>query len=198
MVTKREKILKFAEKHGVFRAADCGVREPRAALSRMVARNELVRVGRGLYALQDHEISEYHSFVEASKCYPGGVICLISALYFHGIGTQMPYATWMMRKDRKSTPADTVPVHFVYSKGPPFLFGIEKHVIEGIKVMIYNPAKTIADCFKYRNKIGLDIAIEALQDGWEKKMFTMDELWNAVTVCRVQNIIQPYIEMLVK
>jgi len=198
METVKEQIMDVAKKESVFRAGDIpGVADPRSTLYRMVSQGELVRVGRGLYALHNAEISENHSLVLATKRYPRGVICLISALYFHEIRTQLPYETWMMRQDRRVALDNGFPVRFVYSTGNVFTYGIEKHHIEGIEVSIYSPAKTVADCFKYRNKIGLDVAIEALQEGWRAKRFTMDEIWSAAKVCRVQTIIQPYAEMLV-
>lgn len=197
MKTIKERILDVANRQSVFRAGDISdVAEPRAALSRMVARGELVRIGRGLYSLTNVDIGENHSLAEAAMRYPGGVICLISALYFHGIGTQLPYETWMMRKDRRMAPNKKFPVRFVYCTGAVFSFGVERHYIEGTEVSVYTPAKTIADCFKYRNKIGFDVAIEALQEGWRAKLFDMDELWAAVKACRVQRTIQPYVEML--
>lgn len=199
MKTIREQILDIAEKQSLFRAGDIpGTRKPRADLCRMVANGELIRIGRGLYSLPDIEIGENHSLVEAVKLYRGGVICLISALYFHRIGTQIPYETWIMRQNRNVVPVKGSPVRFVYSSGNAFSFGIEKHIIEGTEVSIYSPAKTVADCFKYRNKIGLDVALEALQEGWRAKLFTLNELYAAVKVCRVQKIIQPYLEMLVQ
>ncbi|NOY70052.1 MAG: transcriptional regulator [Deltaproteobacteria bacterium] len=199
MKTVKEQILDIARKQSVFRAGDIpNVEKPRTELCRMVAQGELVRVGRGLYSLPDAEIGENHSLAEAVKQYHGGVVCLISALYFHRIGTQLPYETWLMRQDRNVAPVKGFPVRFFYCTGNAFSFGIEKHTIEGTKVSIYTPAKTVADCFKYRNKIGLDVAIEALREGWKAKLFTMDELWVAVKVCRVQKIIQPYVEMLVQ
>lgn len=198
MKTIKEQILNVAKKQSVFRAGDIPVSEPRTTLSRMVAHGELVRIGRGLYSLPDADIGENHSLAEAVKQYPGGVICLISALYFHGIGTQLPYETWMMRHDRRTAPDKAFPVRFVYCTSDVFSFGIEKHTIEGTEVSIYTPAKTVADCFKYRNKIGLDVAIEALREGWRARLFTMDELWAAVKHCRVRRTIQPYVEMLVQ
>lgn len=198
MKTTKDKILDVAGKQSVFRAGDIpDVRKPQTELCRMVADGELIRVGRGLYSLPDAEVGENHSLVEAVKLYPGGVICLISALYFHRIGTQLPYETWIMRQNRNVAPVKGSPVRFVYCTGDAFSFGVEKHMIEGTEVSIYSPAKTVADCFKYRNKIGLDIALEALQEGWKAKLFTMNELYAAVKVCRVQKIIQPYMEMLV-
>lgn len=199
MKTIKEQILDVAKQQSVFRAGDIpDATEPRSTLSRMVSQGELVRVGPGLYALPNADIGENHSLAEAVKRYPGGIICLISALYFHGIGTQMPYEIWMMRQDRRMTPDKDFPVRFVYCTGAVFTYGIEKHNIEGTEVRIYTPAKTIADCFKYRNKIGLDVAIEALREGWREKLFIMDEFWAAVKVCRVQRTIQPYVEMLVQ
>jgi predicted transcriptional regulator of viral defense system len=199
MKTLREKILEVARKQSVFRAGDVrDATDPRSTLHRMAAQGEIVRVGRGLYALADAKISGNHSFVEATKRYPGGVICLTSALFFHGIGTQMPYEIWMMRPDRKMTPNKDFPIRFVYCTGAAFSHGVETHRIEGMDVSIFTPPKTIADCFKYRNKIGLDVAVEALKEGWRAKRFTMDELWEAAKVCRVQRIIQPYVEMLVQ
>lgn len=199
MKTVRDQILDIAAKQSVFRAGDItNVRKPQTELCRMVTNGELIRVGRGLYSLPDAEISENHSLVEAVKLYHGGVICLISALYFHRIGTQLPYETWIMRQNRNVAPVKGSPVRFVYCTGDAFSFGIEKHMIEGTEVSIYSPAKTVADCFKYRNKIGLDVALEAFQEGWRAKLFTMNELYAAVKVCRVQKIIQPYMEMLVQ
>ena len=199
MKTIREKVLEVARKQSVFRVGDLqDATDPRSTLRRMAAQGEIVRVGRGLYALPDAEVNEYHSLAEATKRYPGGVICLTSALFFHGIGTQMPYETWMMRPDRKMTPNQNIPIRFVYCTGAAFSHGMETHRIKGTEVSIYALAKTIADCFKYRNKIGLDVATEALQEGWREKRFTMDELWKAAKVCRVQSIIQPYVEMLVQ
>lgn len=194
----KQKIKDVAATQSVFRAGDIPVAEPRATLSRMVVQGELLRVGHGLYSLPDAEIGENHSLAETVKRYPGGVICLISALYYHGIGTQLPYETWMMRKDRRVAPKTGFPVRFVYCSGDAFSYGVEEQAIGGANVKIYTPAKTVADCFKYRNKIGLDVAIEALQEGWRAKQFTMDELWSAVTICRVQNPIRPYLEMLVQ
>lgn len=192
-----EKVLETARSHPVFRAGDVrGAIDPRSTLRRMVARGELVQAGRGLYAFPDAELSANHALVEAVKRYPGGVICLISSLVFHGIGTQMPYETWMMRRDRKAAPTQGPSVRFVYCTGSVFSYGIETHTIEGVKIEIYAPDKTVADCFKYRNKIGLDVAIEALREGWRAERFTMDELWTAARACRVQGVIQPYLEML--
>ncbi len=197
MKTTREMIIDVAKKLSVFRAGDLPDSiDPRSTLCRMISQGDLVRIKRGLYALPDAEISRHHSLAEAVKRYPGGIICLISALFFHEIGTQMPYEIWMMRQDRRMVPDKSFPVRFVYCTGRTFTYGMETHRIEGTEVVIHNPARTVADCFKYRNKIGLEVAIEALREGWKAKRFAADELWAAARVCRVQKIMQPYMEML--
>jgi predicted transcriptional regulator of viral defense system len=155
-------------------------------------------MGRGLYALSNAEVSAHHSLAEAAERHPSAVICLVSALVYHGIGTQMPYETWMMRHDRKAAASGGSSVRFVYCTGAPFSYGVETYTIEGVKVKIYSPSKTVADCFKYRNKIGLDVAIEALREGWRARCFTMDDLWRAAKVCSVERVMQPYLEMLVQ
>ncbi len=199
MDTVRRKILRYAEMYSVFRANDIpDVVMPQKELCRMVAQGELIRVERGLYSLPRTDVTENHTLMAAAKLYHGGIVCLISALYFHKIGTQLPYETWLMRRDKNTVSSKSHPVRFVYCTTDAYSFGIEKHRIEGTEVEIYNKAKTVADCFKYRNKIGLDVAIEALSEGWRAKMFTMDELWAAVKICRVQKVIQPYLEMLVR
>jgi predicted transcriptional regulator of viral defense system len=198
MNTVRRQILDIAAKQSVFRAGDIpGVRKPQTELCRMVINGEIIRVGRGLYSLPNVDVGESHSLVEAVKVYGGGVICLISALYFHKIGTHLPYETWIMRHDRITIRDKGTPVRIVYCTSKAFFFGIEKYTIEGVEVNIYSPAKTIADCFKYRNKVGLEVAIEAIREGWRMNLFSMDEIWAAAKICRVQKIIQPYMEMLV-
>lgn len=194
-----KKVMDVARRQSVFQIGDVdGVGDPRSTLCRMVAKGNLIRVSRGFYALPEAEVGVDHSLVEVTKCFPGGVICLISALCYHRIGTQMPYETWVMRGDRRVVSRDGLPVRFVYSSGGAFTFGVKTHLIEGVEVCVYSPAKTVADCFKYRNKTGLDIALEALREGWKGGHFTMDEIWKAARVCRVQRVMQPYLEMLVQ
>lgn len=192
-----DKILETGRAQSVFRAADIrGAGDPRSTLRRLIAQKKLVQVGPGLFALPDADVSIHHALAAAVKRYPGGVICLISALSFYGIGTQIPYETWMMRHDRKAPPKEERTVRFVYSSVPAFFYGIAEYQVEGVAVQMYTPAKTVADCFKYRNKIGMEIALESLRESWRNGLFTMDELWQAAKVCRIQKIIHPYLEML--
>ena len=122
---------------------------------------------------------------------------LLSALRFHGLTTQNPFEVWMAVGIKARRPElDWPPVRIVRFSGPALEYGVEEHDIEGITVRVYNAAKTVADCFKYRNKIGLDVAIEALRDCWRKQKATADELWAAAKVCRVTNVMRPYLESL--
>lgn len=170
----------------------------RSVLQRMSERGEIERVRRGLYALPGAITSEHQSLIEASKRVPSCVTCLLSALSFHGIGTQLPHEVWIAidRKTRRPR-VEYPPLRIVRFSGQSLTYGIEEHVIDGVVVRVTNPAKTIADCFKYRNKIGLDVALEALREGWRGRRVTMDELFKAARVCRVERVIRPYAEALV-
>jgi predicted transcriptional regulator of viral defense system len=126
---------------------------------------------------------------------PHGVVCLLSALRFHDLTTQNPSEVWLAI-DRKARAPDQreLPLRIVRFSGKARLKGIEEHEIDGVKVRIYNPAKTVADCFKYRRKIGTDVALEALHDCWRSKRCTADELWLYAAICRVTNVMRPYLE----
>ena len=135
---------------------------------------------------------------EACKRSPNGVICLLSALRFHKITTQAPFEIWIALKGTAWHPKiDRPRIRFVRFSGPAFDTGIERHKIEGVSVKVYNPAKTVADCFKYRNKIGLDVAIEALRECRSEGKCSNDELWEYAKVCRVSRVIKPYMEAMV-
>ena len=167
-------------------------------IRRMVADGTLIRTGYGLYMKPDAEITRYHSLAEIAEQIKNGVICLLSALQFHEIGTQMPGDIWIGIRRKTAIPRiRSHSVRIITYSTISFYEGIEEYTIEGIAVKIYNPAKTVADCFKYRNKIGLDIAIEALKDVVENKICSIDELWKYAKICRIHNIIKPYVEVLV-
>jgi predicted transcriptional regulator of viral defense system len=128
---------------------------------------------------------------------PKGIVCLISALNFHQIGTQLPADVWIALDRRSRRPALRYPpLHVVRFGGPALSEGIESHRIEGVRVRIYSVAKTVADVFKYRNKIGLDVALEALREAWRARRFTMDEIYRYARVCRVERVMRPYLEAL--
>ena len=164
-------------------------------LSRLTAAGKLERVARGVYALPGRAISEHRSLAEVALRVPKGVICLLSALRVHGIGTQAPFEVWLAIEHRAALPRLERPkIRPVRMSGAAFTDGIEHLSVDGVNVPVFNTAKTIADCFKYRNKIGLDVALEALRDGWAERKFTMDDIWHFARVNRVANVMRPYLE----
>ncbi len=169
----------------------------RATLGKLVKNGDVERIGRGLYALPDGEIGENHTLAEVGKRIPKGTVCLISALRFHGLTTQQSSEVWLAIDGKAREPKrDSVSIRVVRSSGEALQAGREEHTIEGVKVNIYCPAKTVADCFKFRNKIGLDVALEALREAWREKRCTMDELLRYARICRVENVMRPYLESL--
>jgi predicted transcriptional regulator of viral defense system len=197
--TTNQRILTLTRKHGIIRVQDLkdeGIHPE--YLRRMVAQGLIIQAGRGLYTAADADISAHHSLAQVSKWVPRGVICLISALQFHNIGTQNPFEVWLALERNVASPRiQYPPLRIVRFSGESFSNGIEEHLIENITVKVYNPAKTIADCFKFRNKVGLDVAMEALRDCIKQRLCTNDELWNYSKICRVSNIMKPYIESMI-
>lgn len=196
---RTRQLLGIFKKCGVLRAGDLkkyGM--SRSSLSRLVQIGLIVRIGRGLYTLADAEnATGFRGFVEASKKAPHGVICLLSALVFHELTTQAPFEVWMTFDVKARIPKSTaVSIRAIRSSGRAFDEGIEVHRIEGVKVRIYNPAKTVVDCFKFRNKFGLDVALEALRDCLEQRKCTSEDIWKYAKICRVEKIIRPYLEAL--
>lgn len=194
--TETDKIVALATKLGVVRVRDLRQRgiHPEA-LRRMSAGGILTRIGRGLYMLNSADVTPAHTLVLAAKWKPDGVVCLLSALAFHQIGTQLPRQVWIAIDRRHATPRiQYPPIRVSRFSGRALTAGVEIHKIEGVSVRIYAPAKTVVDCFKCRHKIGLDVAIEALRDGWQKKRFSMDELWKFARICRTANVMRPYLE----
>lgn len=169
--------------------------EPRQSVYRKVRDGELTRVGRGLYARRGARTSAQRSLAEAAKLAPGGVICLLSALRFHHLTTQAPSEVWLAIENKAWRPRiDAVAVRFVYMSGEALTAGIETHRVEGVPIRVYSAAKTVADCFKYRNKIGLDVALEALRDYLHRNRAGADQLWVYAKICRVTRVMRPYLE----
>jgi len=167
----------------------------REYLSRMVADGVLARPGRGLYVIAADPPSEQRTLVEAARRVPAGVVCLLSALQFHGLTSQAPFEIWLAIDLKSRLPqSDAPPLRVVRFSGAAMTTGIEEHTIEGVCVRVYSPAKTVVDCFKFRNKLGLDVALEALRDCLRQRKATRDELWSAAKVCRMTNVIRPYLE----
>jgi predicted transcriptional regulator of viral defense system len=191
-------LLQILESQSIVRPRDLdayGI--PRIYLTRLRERGLVTQVGRGLYMLPQTDITEYHSLVEASRLVPKGVVCLLSALPYHGLTTQAPFAVWLALDNKAYSPrVEYPPLRIVRFSGEALATGIQEEQIEGTPVRIYNPAKTVADCFKFRNKIGLDVAIEALKDCRRQKKCSIDDLWQYAKICRVTNVIKPYLEIL--
>lgn len=167
-------------------------------LTRLMKEGLLERVTRGQYRPADQPVTEHHGLVLAAAAVPHGVICLLSALGFHGLGTQLPFEVWIAIDRRARRPTLRYPpLRVVRFTGSALTAGVETHAVESQSVRVYNVAKTLADCFKYRNKIGLDMALEALSEAWRKRRFTMDEIDRFARICRVERVMRPYLEALV-
>jgi predicted transcriptional regulator of viral defense system len=194
--TQEERVLEIARQEGILRPRDLdrhGI--ARTHLQRLERRGLLERAGRGLYRLPSANLTEHHSLAAACKLVPHGVVCLLSALRFHDLTTQAPFEVWLAIGVRARRPSQTTPpLRIVRFSGPAFTRGVEKHVVEGVEARVYGAAKTVADCFKYRNKIGLHVAIEALRDYRRRHPRGMDELWRYARICRVANVMRPYLE----
>ena len=168
----------------------------REMLRFLYKRGLIERAGRGLYRLGG-QMEEHRTLLEASKLVPKGIVCLLSALRFHEIGTQEPYDVWLALPNSAWRPRiGTLRLRFVYLSGKAFSEGIDIRDFPGGRIRVYNPAKTVADTFKFRNKIGLDVAVEALRDCLRSRRASRDELWHYAKICRVQKIMKPYMEAL--
>jgi predicted transcriptional regulator of viral defense system len=195
-MSKIQQLLELAHELGVIRAKDIEARGiHREYLKRLEQKGLLIRSGRGIYTPVEAELTESHSLVEAVQRVPHGIICLLSALGFYELTTQAPFETWMAIAQKARHPKDNLlSLRIVYMSGKALEAGIEEHQIEGVSIRVYCLAKTVADCFKFRNKIGLDVAIEALRECWRERRCTIDELWHYAEICRVQNVMRPYLE----
>jgi predicted transcriptional regulator of viral defense system len=194
--TNEQAVLRLARKQPLLRARDVAQAGlPTVTLTRLVSAGKLERVGRGVYSLPNQAISENRSLAEVAIRVPRGVICLISALRVHGIGTQAPHEVWLAIPHHMPSPRISQPaLRVIRMSGPSLTKGVERLKVDGVEVPVFNVAKTIADCFKFRNKIGLDVALEALREGWNERKVTMDELRRYATVNRVANVMRPYLE----
>ena len=197
-MTEAERTLDLVKRLGLVRPKDLNQHGiPVIYLRRLLHRGELVQPARGVYAVAGHEPTLHHSLAMVSKRIPRGVVCLLSALAYHEIGTQLPSVVWLAI-DQRSRPLVTtdLPAKIVRFGAQSLVEGVEEHSVEGVTTRITNPAKTVADCFKFRNKVGLDIAVEALKDAWRKRKVTMAELDRFAATNRVTHVMRPYLEML--
>ena len=193
-------LLSLARKQAVFRARDVarqGIHT--STLTRMTRSGALEKVGPGRYRLrQGTRATEHHDLVVATAAVPSSVVCLVSALRFHNIGTQLPAEVWIGVPRGTRVPRLTFPPLRVVNIWPAvFDVGIQEHRVEGETVRVYSLARTIADCFRFRNKVGLDVALEALTEAWRSKRLKLDELNRIAKKLRVERVMQPYLEAIV-
>ena len=194
--SQEAKITGLAAELGILRPRDVeseGI--PREYLLRLLRRGVLVRSGRGLYRLADAPVTAHHSLAEVAKRSPDATICLLSALMFHDLTTQLPPEVWIALPAGRHAPRlDVVRIRVVRFTGDALTEGRERHKLEGVPVQIYCAAKTVADCFKFRHKIGLDVAIEALRNCLRQRAATVREIRHYAGICRVARVMRPYLE----
>jgi predicted transcriptional regulator of viral defense system len=197
--TQKERVIGIVEKLGILRPRDLKAHGiPREILLRLLKEGMLDRIDRGLYTLPNRDrLTEYHSFAQASRRIPTGVICLLSALAYHELTTQMPHEIWMAIGEKAwASRQSSLPIRYARFSARSLTEGVITARIEGVEVKLFNPAKTVADCFKYRNKIGLDVAIEALRECHRQRRCNFDHLWHYAKICRVSNVMRPYLAFL--
>lgn len=196
-LTAQQRLLDLFGRQSVVRSRDLEQYEiPRVEISRLCKRGVVERVGHGIYRLTDAQVTEHQTLAEVGKAIPNGVVCLLSALRFHDLTTQAPFEVWMAIDVKAHLPKTRLPIKFVRFSGPALSEGMEVHQVEGVEVKICSLAKTIADCFKYRHKIGLDVALEALHEGLKSGRCAIDDIWRYSKVCRVSNVMRPYLEVM--
>lgn len=198
MDTTADTLLELVRTKGLLRPCDLApLGIPRVSLTRAVRRGQLVRVGRGLYGLAERPLSAHGSLAEVARRVPKGVVCLLSALRFHGLTTQAPFEVWLAIDNKAAVPRfNYPPLRVVRFSGAALCEGVEEHVVDGVPVRVTSVAKTVADCFKYRNKIGLDVALDALREAWDNARMSSDALWHCAKIDRVANVMRPYLESL--
>ncbi len=198
MASRQTLATNLLQHHALLRPSDAvAYGYSRAYLSQLAKQGVVRQVSRGLYATSQRKESEFSSLAEIAIKHPNHLICLLSALSFHGLTTQAPHEVWIAVGNKDRIPKMSYPpLHVVRFGGETMTDGVTKQKIDGIEVNVTSIPKTIADCFKFRNKIGLDVALEALKEGWASKRVTMDELWHYSKLCRVQNVMRPYLQVL--
>jgi predicted transcriptional regulator of viral defense system len=195
---KSDRVLALAREFPFVRPRDVeSIGVPREYLLRLHRAGQLERVGRGLYRLPNSPVTEYHNFAQVARRVAQGVICLLSALVFHNIGTQNPFEVWIaVPRGTRHPKLDAPPLRVTTLSGTAYEQGIEEHAIEGVTVRIYSVAKTVVDCFRFRNKIGLDVAMEALRESIRSKKTTIHEINRFAKLARLGRVMRPYLEAL--
>lgn len=194
--THTQRALDLLARKGILRPGDLdAIGVPRVILTRMATGGLLEKVGRGLYRRPDAPSSEHESLIAIATRVPQAVFCLLTALQFHELTTQLPRQIWIAMPRGSHTPKiDYPPIKMIQVADDAYAAGIEVVVREQVELRMYNVARTVADCFKHRNKIGLDVALEALKDARAQRKASADELWYYAKICRVANVMRPYLE----
>ena len=190
-------VLQLAIQHGVVSTRELKARGIASCYAkRLCDRGLLTRSSRGVYVPSDGSaITEHHSLVEICVRSPRAVVCLLSALRFHGITTQNPFEVWIaLPRNARPPKTEWPPLRVFHFSGKACSEGIEEHTIQGVNVRVYSVARTVVDCFKFRHQIGLDAALEALRDTWRHKRTCMDEIWHYAKICRMTHVMLPYLE----
>jgi predicted transcriptional regulator of viral defense system len=194
--SSKDRALRQIEKTGIARPRELETRGvSRTLLSRLVEEGLVVRQARGIYVTARHAPSESHTLAQVAKRVPKAVFCLFTALRFHDLTTQSPAEVWIALPEKARRPRLDYPrLRVARFSGLALTEGIEKHRVEGVVIRTYSAAKTVADCFKYRNKVGVDVAIEALRDFSRKHRGAANELARFARICRVSRVMQPYLD----
>jgi predicted transcriptional regulator of viral defense system len=194
--TNRARALKWIQEKGLTRPRDLEAQGiTRAQLSRLVKEGLVLRQARGIYVAAGHALTAEHTLAHVGKRVPEGVFCLLTALRFHGLTTQSPAEVWIALPEKARRPRLDYPrLRVARFSGEALSEGIEEHDVEGVTIRVYSPAKTVADCFKYRNKVGVDVAVEALRDFSRRHRGGASDLARFARICRVSRVMQPYLD----
>jgi len=191
-----DQLMATAQWKGLLRARDLAEKNiPREYLRRASDQGLLERIGRGLYRVSGTMATDNQSLAEVCRKVPTGAVCLLSALRFHDLTTQNPFEVWLAVAPKARSPRmDTVTLRVVRFSGDSLTQGVERHRVAGVEICVYSAAKTVADCFKFRNKIGIDVAVEALRDCLRQRKAKVDDLVRYARICRVERVMSPYME----
>lgn len=194
--SQAEQVLRIVAEHGLVRSSDLTARHiPRATLMRMVRAGRLKQVARGLYALPDQPLSRQHALAEVAARSSRGVFCLITALHFHKVTRKPPDAIWLAIPNKARAPESSERrLEVVRFSGAALSQGVERYVVDGVPIRVYSVAKSIADCFRFRDRIGLAVAVEALQSVLRCRLATPDELRHYSETCRAAEAMRPYLD----
>jgi predicted transcriptional regulator of viral defense system len=192
----KEPEIEIIRRMGIVRPADLETQGiSRARLYSLVEKGLIERQGRGIYVARNHPLTAEHAIAQVAKRVPKGVLCLLTALVFHRLTTQSPSEVWIALPEKARKPRLDYPrLRIVRFSGAALTEGIETHLVEGVNIRVYSAAKTVADCFKFRNKIGIDVAVEALKDFSRMHRGGANELARFARICRVTRVMQPYLD----